>query len=79
MAGSISLSLSQQFNELGKPLAGGLLYFYAAGTTTPQDAFKDSNLTLQHPNPITLDAAIPGLVCTVVSVVAAIALGAVIF
>lgn len=57
MAGSISLSLSQQFNELGKPLAGGLLYFYAAGTTTPQDAFKDSNLTLQHPNPITLDAA----------------------
>jgi len=57
MAGSISLSLSQQFNELGKPLAGGLLYFYAAGTTTPQDAFKDSNLTLQHPNPITLDSA----------------------
>lgn len=57
MAGSISLSLSQQFNELGKPLASGLLYFYAAGTTTPQDAFKDSNLTLQHPNPITLDAA----------------------
>lgn len=57
MAGSISLSLSQQFNELGEPLAGGLLYFYAAGTTTPQDAFKDSNLTLQHPNPIELDAA----------------------
>lgn len=57
MAGSISLSLSQQFNELGKPLAGGLLYFYAAGTTTPQDAFKDSNLTLQHPNPIELDSA----------------------
>lgn len=57
MAGSISLSLSQQFNELGDPLAGGLLYFYAAGTTTPQDAFKDSNLTLQHPNPITLDSA----------------------
>ena len=57
MAGSISLSLSQQFNELGDPLAGGFLYFYAAGTTTPQDAFKDSNLTLQHPNPIELDAA----------------------
>ncbi len=57
MAGSISLSLSQQFNELGEPLAGGLLYTYAAGTTTPQDAFKDSNLTLQHPNPIELDAA----------------------
>ena len=57
MAGSISLSLSQQFNELGKPLAGGLLYTYAAGTTTPQDAFKDSNLTLQHTNPIQLDSA----------------------
>lgn len=58
MAGSISLSLSQQFDELGKPLSGGLLYFVQAGTTaTPQNAFKDTALTLPHPNPIELDSA----------------------
>lgn len=58
MAGSISLSLSQQFDTLGKPLSGGLLYFIQAGTTsTPQNAYKDTALTLPHPNPIILDAA----------------------
>ena len=58
MAGSISLSMSQQFDELGKPLSGGKLYFIQAGTTsTPQNAFYDSALTLPLPNPYTLDAA----------------------
>lgn len=58
MAGSISLSLSQQFDELGNPLSGGRLFFIQAGTTSdPQDAYKDTSLTLPHPNPITLDAA----------------------
>lgn len=58
MAGSISLSLSQQFDALGNVLAGGKLYFYQAGTVaTPQNAFQDSALTLPYPNPLTLDAA----------------------
>lgn len=57
MAGTISLSLSQQLDSSGAPLAGGLLTFYQAGTTTPQDAFQDVNLTIEHPNPITLDSA----------------------
>mgnify|MGYP000054724843 CR=1 FL=1 len=57
MAGSISLSLSQQFDNLGAPLNGGLLYFYASGTTTPQSAYQDSALTIPWPNPITLDSA----------------------
>ena len=57
MAGSISLSLSQQFDELGEPLNGGLLYFWAAGTTTPQSAYQDAALTLPYPNPIVLDSA----------------------
>lgn len=57
-AGSISLSLSQQFNSLGRPLNGGKLYFYVAGTTaTPQSAYQDTALTIAYPNPITLDAA----------------------
>lgn len=58
MSGSISLSMSQQFDEYGKPLAGGLLYTIEAGTTsTPQNAYQDSALTLPWPNPIVLDAA----------------------
>lgn len=57
MSGSISLSLSQQFDELGEPLNGGLLYFFAAGTTTPQSAYQDVALTLPYPNPIVLDSA----------------------
>lgn len=58
MAGSISLSLSQQFDELGSPLSGGKLYFIQAGTTsTPQNAYYDTDLTLPLPNPVTLDAA----------------------
>lgn len=56
MAGSISLSLSQRFDSLGRPLAGGLLYTYAAGTTTPQSAYQDTGLVTALPNPITLDA-----------------------
>jgi len=57
-AGSISLSLSQQFDSLGRPLNGGKIYFIQAGTTsTPQNAYQDSALTLPWPNPLTLDTA----------------------
>lgn len=57
MAGTISLSLSQQFNARGEPLSGGLLYFYAAGTTTPQLAYQDSALSIAHPWPLVCDRA----------------------
>lgn len=56
-AGTMAFSLSQQFDSLGNPLNGGLLYFYQAGTTTPQNAYSDSALALPLPNPITLDTA----------------------
>jgi microcystin-dependent protein len=50
--------MSQQFDDLGKPLSGGLLYFIEAGTTsTPQNAYQDSALTIAHSNPLTLDSA----------------------
>lgn len=56
MAGSINLALSQQFDKLGAPLAGGKLSFIRAGTvSTPQNAFFDATLTLPLPNPFTLD------------------------
>lgn len=50
--------MTQQLDEFGKPLAGGKLYFIQAGTTsTPQNAFQDSALTLPWPNPFILDAS----------------------
>lgn len=61
MAGSISLSMSQQFKLSGAlaiPLSGGKLYTLAAGeTNTPQNAYQDYALTIPHPNPIPLDEA----------------------
>lgn len=58
MAGTIPLSMTQQFDVYGKPLAGGQLYIIQAGTvSTPQDAFQDTGLTIKQPYPMTLDAA----------------------
>jgi len=57
MSGSISLSLSQQFDTTGRPLNGGQLFFYQAGTTSPQSAYQDVSLTIPWPNPIVLDSA----------------------
>jgi hypothetical protein len=46
----------QFFNGLGQPLAGGKLYTYAAGTTTPASTYQDQALTIQNENPIPLDS-----------------------
>lgn len=57
-AGTIPLSLTQRLDKTTlKPLIGGKLYFIQAGTTsTPQNAYQDSALTIPWPNPLTLDA-----------------------
>jgi hypothetical protein len=47
---------SQFFDGNGEPLAGGLLYTYEAGTTTPKDTFTDPAGTVSNPNPIVLDS-----------------------
>lgn len=57
MAGTIPLSLTQQLDDEGNPLAGGFLYFFDAGTTTPQTPYSDQNLTIELSNPIELDSA----------------------
>lgn len=66
-AGTIpGISMTQQLDSSGKPLNGGQLYLIQAGTTsTPQNCYQDSGLTLAWPNPITLDSAgrIPQLFC----------------
>lgn len=57
-AGTIPFSLSQQLDNFGKPLAGCQFYTIQAGTTsTPQNAFVDSALTIPLPNPQTCDSA----------------------
>lgn len=47
----------QQFFTInGVPLAGGFLYTYAAGTTTPQATYQDANGSAANTNPIVLDS-----------------------
>jgi len=40
----------QFFDNNGVPLAGGLIYTYAAGTTTPQATFTTSAGSISHTN-----------------------------
>lgn len=48
---------AQFFDNNGTPLAGGKLYSYAAGTTTPQATYTTSAGNVFHTNPIILDSA----------------------
>lgn len=41
----------------GVPYAGGKLFSYLAGTSTPTPTYTDAGLTVAHTNPIILDAA----------------------
>ena len=47
----------QFFSNAGVPLAGGLIYTYGAGGTTPQATYTTSAGSIAHSNPIVLDAA----------------------
>jgi len=47
----------QFFTNNGDPLSGGLLYTYAAGTTTPQTTYTSLSGATANTNPIVLDAA----------------------
>jgi hypothetical protein len=46
----------QFFDANGAPLSGGLLYTYAAGTTTPLATYTDSTGNIANTNPIILDS-----------------------
>lgn len=46
----------QFFDDNGNPLSGGLLYSYAAGTTTPKASFTSSSGSVAHTNPIVLNS-----------------------
>lgn len=49
--------IMRQFNNDGRLLSGGKIYFYQAGTNTPKAVFKDSTGTIPHTNPVILDAS----------------------
>lgn len=60
---ALSPVAKQQFlDATGKPLAGGALFTFIAGTTTQQATYQDSAGTTPYPNPIILDAGgfVPG-------------------
>jgi len=55
-----TLSPSPKFlglSDAGVPLSGGLLYTYAAGTSTPAATYSDADLTVPNANPVVLDSA----------------------
>lgn len=59
---TVSLSIfggvgAQFFDNNGVPLAGGKIYTYEAGTTTPLATYTSSAGNTAHTNPIELDAA----------------------
>lgn len=56
MSGILPLAKTTFFDANGNPLAGGKVYFYIPGTTTPKDTYADSAGTL-NTNPVVLDAA----------------------
>jgi hypothetical protein len=47
----------QFFDNNGIPLSGGLLYTYAAGTSTPLATYTNSSGSIANSNPIVLDSA----------------------
>jgi hypothetical protein len=57
MAASLLPWVSNLFTtDTGEPADAYQVFFYIAGTTTKQDTFSDSDLTIANANPIVLDA-----------------------
>jgi len=53
----LPLPIFRAFTAAGTPLAGGLLYTYAAGTTTPQATYSDAAGSSPNANPVVLDSS----------------------
>lgn len=57
MGGRYSNPVPQYQDDNTAAMAGGLVYFYVSGTTTPQATYSDASLQTLNANPIELDAA----------------------
>lgn len=51
------VAIQQFFDNNGKPLAGGKLYFFIAGTDFPTPAYADPGMLVPLQNPLILDSA----------------------
>ena len=57
-AGTLSPWFDQiHFDNVGVPLAGGLIFSYLSGSSTPTPTFQDSDLLVPNTNPVVLNAA----------------------
>lgn len=57
MAGSLLPQPKQTFtDDAGKPLNGGQIYTYAAGSLTPKATYQDKALTIANTNPVIANA-----------------------
>lgn len=54
--------LTQFLDVNGKPLAGGKIYTYVVGTTTPKTTWQDAAGTIPNANPIILDSGGRGII-----------------
>lgn len=57
MAQPLAAPFSYFADANGAPLAGGKVYTYAAGTTTPQNSYTDAGGAVPAANPVILDSA----------------------
>lgn len=53
----LPIFLPQFCDADGVPVAGGKLYSWTAGTSTPQALYTDPALTIAYSNPLILDSA----------------------
>lgn len=57
MASILTSAKFQEFDADGNPLAGGKVYTYEAGTTTPKTSYTTAAATVPNANPVILDAS----------------------
>jgi hypothetical protein len=57
MAGRFTSPITAEYNASGDALAGGQLFFYETGTTTPLDTYSDDSLSTANANPVVADSA----------------------
>lgn len=57
MTGLLPNAQQQFCDSNGQPLAGGSVWFYVVGTTTPKTTYQNQALSVPNTNPVILDSA----------------------
>ena len=64
MAATLAPVIKQHFSDAnGRPLVGGKVYTYQAGTSTPKATYTDTSGTVANTNPVILDANGEASIC----------------